>query len=484
MPPSVSALRKLRIWVDSTFTEGIWLKFEYSWEAYDEVYRAVGVVHDLDDPLAQRLLQIRHVEEVAVRLQAPRRGHFVGAFLTMVAKMDDVYHLINAMSTDAASPGHVTITFATEAVQPGQSTKEAKNFWECRSPKILQDASRKHLAYSGQMPCYYEYMLISPLLLKRAPDVEFLTWPRIHAHRKSKEVGKLLEELLSYLKEEGLDIAQIVEDLSRIHKRRDELAAFSANIMADQRNREQLADSGSFGHTGEVLQWERINYDSASLRSRYQFLLDTLKGPVGGPLDMLRLYRFRTMDASTANFFGRAEGKARKHRGGLAGAASELSHRLRSLFNPLAPDHVRNLRTRCPHLRHMRWATDTSLSPRQSCPRDLWLRQYPEGIRCHSQRDGSLAEWRLQCATELYKPLHNDLVWLTRWWDCLSCCWEGFGAMDSLSRPQDQRVPENWAAVFRKAPHISDEHGHYSCSERCHLDRPVAIRLSLSRSGV
>ncbi|KAL2692040.1 hypothetical protein Neosp_002443 [[Neocosmospora] mangrovei] len=337
IPKDITKLVKLSIWVDSTYTEGSWLKFAYCWEAHGYPYRAIETVHDLDDPVAQRLLEMTHAEEIMVHFQAPRRGHFVGALLMMLAKADDVYHLIGNMSKSGNStdPSNITIRFSTEGVQPGQSDKEAKNFWECRSTKVLQESIRDHICHDNySMPCYYEYFLINhPVTFAHPPKIEFCSWPCTSAHIQSTK--KRCPEDVEYIVRE-IGQKECLKYLAKFRDLRDELAAHSAKMMTGQRNKEK-----SKNETHRC--WGVNDYGAANLKYRFQFLLDNLAGPVGGCLDMLRLHRFRTMGASEANFFAREEQTALKKFASLAGAASEINNRLKILFNPLASKDIRKL---------------------------------------------------------------------------------------------------------------------------------------------
>ncbi|KAM0426192.1 hypothetical protein ACHAPT_008542 [Fusarium lateritium] len=447
MPRDITKLVKLGIWIDSTYTQGSWLKFEYCWKAHGHTYRAVDAVHDLDDPIAQRLLKMTHAEEIVVHLQAPRRGHFVGALLMMLAKVDDTYHLIGDMSkaVDSTDPRNITIRFSTEAVQPGQSKKEAKNFWECRAPMVLEESIRKKIYFYDDcsMPAFYEYFLINhPVTFAHPPKFEFLTWPRIdtHVHFVRRTIPSHVQGLI---KEHGPKL--VAKNLNL----RDESAMYSGEMMTDRRNQDDV-DVCTRVHGC----WNMTDYGAANLRYRYQFLLDNLVGPVGGCLDMLRLHRFRTMGATEANFFTRDEQVAMNKFSGLAGAASEITNRLKILFNPFASAEIRELRTRCPHLRAVPWATDPSAatSPRQYCPRPAWLEHYPNGIR-YNWNGTNLAEWRFTWGTSECQELPGrGIVWLNRWWDCLACCDEGEFAMKGLSLPFEWKVLRNWWEFFHRDP--------------------------------
>ncbi|SPJ75228.1 uncharacterized protein FTOL_04959 [Fusarium torulosum] len=285
LPKDVYQLDKLKILVDSTYDHGIWLKFDYTWQQNGHTGRAVSAVRDMGEPIVRRVVKMIKVKEIIVHFHAPRRGHFVGALLMMLAKANDAYLIINIMSQlrkfNRDYPGRIAIKFSAEMVQPGQSTKEAKNFWECRAPKVLEDPMRKYLSRPGQMPCFYEYFWHSPRF-PSVPEIEYERWPRRHVHRAYKMPAP--EDLLPG------DVEWYPTLLPDLQK--------------------------------------HINYDSVSLVSRYFFLLDNLAGPVGGCLDMLCLHRFKTMDALGVNFFARAITKAGKGDAGLIGASSKVTRQL------------------------------------------------------------------------------------------------------------------------------------------------------------
>ncbi|KAJ4266520.1 hypothetical protein NW762_004507 [Fusarium torreyae] len=386
----VHQLHRLRIWVDSTHDHGIWLKFDYTWEENGYMHRAIDSVCDMDDPIVQKLMNICRVKETIVHLHAPRRGHFVGALFMMLAKADDAYNMIQTMSRHVdlvqADMGHTSIIFSTQSPQPDQSTKEAKNFWECRSIKALQEPIRKYLHNSGQMPYFYEYFLINnPYRFPRPPTVEYLTWPRRHAYRHEPLRTEVIQKCLRLCERKrekalALDILMPGCDVQR------NIAIHSAKMMTGLRD--SMVDISNFSLVTD--RWEHINYDTANLKSRFQFWLDNLAGPVGGCLDMLRLHRFKTMDESVANFFSRQARKARNARG-LAGAATEINRCLRTLFNPVTTEWTRHMRNSCSHLRAVSWATGYSSPSQKLCHRALWLKHYPSGIRgvCTGQRRGS-----------------------------------------------------------------------------------------------
>jgi hypothetical protein len=265
LPDDVHQLDKLKILVDSTYDHGIWLKLDYTWQQNGHTGRAVSAVRDMGEPIVRRVVKMISVKETIVHLHAPRRGHFFGALLMMLAKANDAYFIINIMSQlrkfNRDDPGRIAINFSTEVAQPGQSTKKAKNFRECRAPKVLEGPMRKYLSRSGQMSCFYEYFWRSPRFLS-VPEIEYEKWPRRHVHRAYKMPAP--EDMLPYMTER---YPALLPDLQNHIKQR------AASIMA---NGVSSSDETEFDHAGDPVNssWEHINYDSVSLVSRYFFLLD------------------------------------------------------------------------------------------------------------------------------------------------------------------------------------------------------------------
>ena len=87
----VEEFEELRIWIDSTYINGNWLKLEYAWQHEGDHYRAINAIKDMDDPLVQKFMKSKKIGKVSVVLEAPRRGHFIGALLMMLAKCHDAY---------------------------------------------------------------------------------------------------------------------------------------------------------------------------------------------------------------------------------------------------------------------------------------------------------------------------------------------------------------------------------------------------------
>ncbi|KAG8354871.1 hypothetical protein FVEN_g7188 [Fusarium venenatum] len=156
----------------------------------------------MSDPIIQTILKIRQVNKIILNLHAPRRGYFVGALFLMLTKANDVYCFMSNMMRDIIVDqldldlGYAEINFLIESRQPGQTANEAKNFWECRLPKALQEPIRKYWSGTGQMPSFYEYFLIShPWEFLRPPVINYMTWPRKHVHRHDPFTTEMVQNL-------------------------------------------------------------------------------------------------------------------------------------------------------------------------------------------------------------------------------------------------------------------------------------------------
>ncbi|KAF5564513.1 hypothetical protein FPHYL_4698 [Fusarium phyllophilum] len=376
-------------------------KFDYYWKQNDHIRHTVSAIQDMSDPMVLRLGKMRNIDDIVVVLRAPRRGYFVGAFMIMFAKMDDVYAYICIRSRFRKDKGwpsdaKITIRFTTEGVQSSQSTREAKNFWECRATKILEDPLRKHITDRAQMPYFYEYFLIFWAKLPSVPTILHDKAVQSHGHRGYQLPArntmpdctrkKYKETLLNFQKN---------------------IAAYAARMLVEEDI--DIFDPKWSDNLGapDQLAWEHINYHTRSIKARYQFLLDNLIGPVGGCMDMLRLHRFKTMFSSRSNYFNRHEWVAGRDSGGLAGASSKINRRLRALFDPYATEEVLRLRQTCSHLRAVPWATASSEIPPESRSSSLWLEDYPNGIRYH-WNGRSLVEWNFRWEAKKHQDYDSD----------------------------------------------------------------------------
>ncbi|KAF7551932.1 hypothetical protein G7Z17_g4674 [Cylindrodendrum hubeiense] len=188
-PQTVQELIGLKIWVDSSYINGQWLKLCYTWSEGATTYQQVTMIQDLSDDELHRFLQkIQHITYFEIHLVAPRRGHFVGALLMMLAKVQDAYHIAWSTSpkrrvrrkkkaTRIISP--FTIVFRTE--DSDARPLNSKPFWECRAPKDLRDPTREHDPDWGPSPFFYEcFMANLPHYFKTEPRFRFGSWPRPH----------------------------------------------------------------------------------------------------------------------------------------------------------------------------------------------------------------------------------------------------------------------------------------------------------------
>ncbi|KAM0200880.1 hypothetical protein ACHAPI_002546 [Fusarium lateritium] len=480
LPDDVRQLDKLKILVDSTYDHGIWLKFDYTWQQNGHAHRAVSAIRDMGEPIARRVLKMRKVNDTIVQLRAPRRGHFVGALLMMLAKANDAYCLISTMSLSRKfnmdDPGRIAIKFSTEMVQPGQSTKEAKNFWECRAPKVLEDPMRKYLSRSGQIPCFYEYFIWGLFDFPSLPEIEYERWPRRHVHRAYK-IPAPGSGLTPYWTKAH---QALLPDLQRRIKH---LCARMTVYDGDEFDETETDDTGDPVYCS----WEHINYDGMSLVSRYFFLLDNLAGPIGACLDMLRLHRFKTMDAHSLNYFARVEILVKEDDSGLFGASRKVTRQLRALFEPQATDDVVGLRSTCPHLRAVNWPTNSSTSHLPSDTSSKWLDSYPNGIRYH-WGGRNLVEWRFGWEAKIaqYSHWHRAggrwVSWVKKSWECRGCCQD---SMHWMMEPRDVREKSLLRRLYApgKARHCINAVNRCASKQDQDQehDRPVLIRRECLR---
>ncbi|KAF5976818.1 hypothetical protein FBULB1_6803 [Fusarium bulbicola] len=477
LPDNVDELHKLKILVDSTYDHGIWLKFDYYWKQNGHTRHAVSAIQDMSDPMVLRLGKMRNIDDIVVVLRAPRRGYFVGAFMMMFAKMDDVYAYICNRSRFRTNKGwpsdaKITIHFTTEGVQSGQSTREAKNFWECRATKILEDPLRRYITDRAQMPYFYEYFLILWAKLPSVPTILHDKAVRSHGHRGYQLPAR--NTIPDYMRKE------FKETLLNLQKN---IAAYAARMLVEDIS----WGPGWSDNLGAPDQraWEHINYHTKSNRARYQFLLDNLIGPVGGCMDMLRLHRFKTMLSSSLNYFHRHGLVARRDGGGLAGASNKINWHLRALFYPEKSEKVLRPRQTCSHLRAVPWATASLEFPPGSYSSSLWLEHYPNGIRYH-WNGRSLVEWNFRWEAkkqQIRKRTYyreDRVARLGRWWECMGCCQGSLHCMSELASPYDQKRLRNTYAFIQD--YDSDDPYDQLQSEDTRIGRPVIISRECIRT--
>ncbi|RGP66527.1 hypothetical protein FSPOR_6548 [Fusarium sporotrichioides] len=466
----VERLQTLRIWLDSTYDDGIWLKFDYTWKTEEYYHRAIRQVGDMSDPIVQTFLKIRRVNKIILNLHAPRRGYFVGALFMMLAKANDVYCFMSNMMQDIITEqldpdlGHVEINFLTELRQPGQTANEAKNFWECRSPKALQEPIRKYWSGAGQMPCFYEYFLI--------------IHPWEHNPLTTEMVQSLRKFCFKLRSKTILNKVLWQQKASKYHRygcdRQQEIAVCSTESMT--RARWDGKHSEFVKRDPEIKRhWEHIYYDRENLMCRFQFWLDNLPGPAGGHMDMLRLHRFKTMNMCGAGLFARQTQNYPKS-GGPYGASTEINRRLATLFDPFAAARIIEMRDSCPHFRAVEWATASLSEDVKYRSSEAWLKFYPGGIQYHWDRR-NLIEWRLHWTTRSYnreEKRHKgrygyNNVLLHQWWECVASYQDSEAVLNELSFPMERVALQRALKSFPNHPADSE--------------RPVLVRRDRDESG-
>jgi hypothetical protein len=153
--------------------------------------------------------------------------------------------------------------------------------------------------------------------------------------------------------------------------------------------------------------------------------------------------------------------------GGLYGAATDITKRLATLFDPFAGYHVRGKRDSCSHFRAVEWATASSseyekyelnqgwlefyypktIRYRWDESSKAWHKYYPKGIRYHWGRR-NLVEWRLNWRTvgcgsseKVYYPEghpYQNTVCLYQWWDCIASSQDSGRILNDLALPKER----------------------------------------------
>ncbi|CAG7554893.1 unnamed protein product [Fusarium equiseti] len=392
----VEKLRTLQIWVDSTYEDGIWLKFDYTWGKDGHTHRAISQVRDMDDPIIQMFLKIRQVDKIVVKKTArPNR-------------------------------------------------KRSK---ELLGMSLTQGSCR---AYKEALDLFWA----NALLLRVLPHQSSLCIPAPTHHQLFVVAQKTYP--------------QEVPDLPGRFVHQERIAEFAAVAMTIPRcDSCPIADPNGVLRESRLYEprrhWPHIYYDKQNLMSRFQFCLDNLPGPISGHMDMLRLHRFKTMNKCTHNLFARQNNKFANW-GGLYDAATEMSRRQATLFNPFATDHVIMMRQSSHQLRAVKWATATDAPFQED---DTWLQYYPKGIRYH-WGGRNLVEWRLHWRTQAISRadiVRYDLwrwglntVRLHQWWECKASYQDSGVILNQLALPRERE------ALQRLLPHAADS------------ERPVLIR--------
>ncbi|KAF7558556.1 hypothetical protein G7046_g5613 [Stylonectria norvegica] len=507
----IEELQKLNILVDSSYIDGVWLKAEYFWHANGGDHHDIDVIRDMGDLVSRRLKDMRKVQEIGITFQAPRRGHFVGALLMMLVKAIDAYRMINyiwgmGMMRDVENihrpwgdnpwktPGLFTVIFTTEALQPGQSSAKSKSFWACRSPnKLLTEQPRpKWPKRRGAIPCFYEYFLVnSHIRFSKKSRIEFRSLPTadVSSHLET-HCRQMFARFQIWKPTEQNDDPESShhQDIS------DEIALQSLNMILKGR------DWPGYMHwkwkSDERLSLDLIYHDYAAMESQLQFRLDTLGGPPGGPLDMLRLHRFKTMDSVLTNFFSDAYWKGRSYPQGLHGVSTQVNDRMRLLFNPLADDRIEHIRMGCcEHFfaRKCKRPVDSNAEETIATGQS-WIECYPEGIS-YRQKGGSLLDWRYSSESTTLdgaKRAENALANRRRfkileWWDCVSCCEESFSTFCQLDDILLEETGTRLGLGYnnrrtRRSLYNGEDARECYCSDCRDTPRPVVARLEGKRT--
>lgn len=473
IPDEIFELQSLRIWVEPSYVDGGWLELEYSWNLGGLPYHTTKVVKDMDDPVVLRLKKIKKVSQVVIILEAPKRGYFLAAFLMMLVKCNDAYRLIEAMSDGPRFYGSLTLWFSTEGTNSTTTPTGSKPFWECRSPEMVNDVERRNF-YSGPTPFYYEYFLVNnPISFANTPKIKFNIFPRPHISSLRTYKGHASSRGLVFnMQGHGVKQYHPLDRLSDATSPRNIIADVSAGLMTYRRYYDfDLTSAPLARHV-----WEAISADFSMVNTSLQFLIDTLIGPTGGALDMLRLHRFKTMDGSEENYFAQAHSVGLTRRYGLLGAIAEVNCRMRTLFNPLAPYSTRYYRSLCEHLAQVEWS-ENMLRPsemKQTCPPEAWLKFYPNGISYRYRsirfwcRSDSLISWRYQNRRRLretwFRSGHKAWQALHQWWDCMACCRRANSTWDALSTPVERHVIDEWESIFTESQHNPETGSWCDCS--------------------
>jgi hypothetical protein len=210
---------------------------------------------------------------------------------------------------------------------------------------------------------------------------------------------------------------------------------------------------------------------------------------------MLRLHRFKTMDAISVDYFTRAKNRARDDDAGLLGASSKVTRQLRALFEPLATDHVVSLRSACPHLRVVEWPTTSSRSQLSSDTSSRWLESYPNGIRYH-WGGRNLVDWRFGWEAKLfeehYKPYRARnpelrVSWINKSWECRGCCQDSIRWMMELGDVHDRRrlrrlnAPDKARHFILSSNTVNRYASEQEQDQEQDQDRPMLVRRECLR---
>jgi hypothetical protein len=456
MPSNVESLEKLVWVVDSSYVHGRWLMAECTWREKSHLVTCSFPIQGYYDEVMSRIIKMRRIHHLEVRLVAPSHGDLFGSFLMMWYKVEDLsrYFRDDARRRRANQNGPVPsfkAVFTTERGPGEWEENQSHRFWETRfEQEHLDNVHRAIMPERGPHPYVYEYFLIAISGWRRdKPDEE--TPAEIHLPRTLNSTRSIMVDgpwrsviaALGKWEDEGGWRALFPNAafewtewicFRRLHAT-DEGAAASlgptrANIM-------------------ECLE-QVVRCFSKELQDSAAMYVDHHVGPEGGPLDMLRLHRFKIRRGFHAlpivhqPVMTQAELESRTPwKVSLLEAQHEVEERLYQLFNPLATVGIRELRTGCQHLAGIQWAADpihkATCSPRVCSPRQ-WIEAYPKGIRFavsvvdpSTQEVGcqSLASWRNHWTTNTVE----SESWVVRLWECFTCCQEATAIFETLSSP-------------------------------------------------
>lgn len=457
LPDDLEHLEQLTIVIDSNYVRGVWLEARCEWFDGDRARVLSKPVQDLDDPWMTHIGNIPSIRHIQVRVVAPKNGQFFGAFMMLFAKSSDVSNWILpwrehlGVHDDDSELSSLRIVFETESSTP--EAPRASSFWTCRwEEELLDNLRRVAFKDHGKPPYCYEYFLIFfSTLGGTGSPVEIVLDDSIQRDNSTLIDGPY---------------RRIIEDLPEPSLCKQRLQAWESHRPTTVRNftswvsrwgmRQVIRNSPNAldgngwveivaAHIFAIIACEHDN-----ISYHLSIYLDHHTGPPGGPMDMLRLHRFKTLHRSRSNFFACLSNPRTRSRPvtTMREDLDEVTHRFYQLFNPLAPKQIRDLRHTCKHFQSIDWPmaapeqeqnTETccelsqlghmpSLEPAR-CSRSLWIESYPNGVSygqgpcagsAQGGRGNSLASWRNKW--ELYSHPEVEEDWVRRTWECLMCC--------------------------------------------------------------
>lgn len=452
--------------IDSNYVRGAWLEVRCEWTNGRKHHTIGRTVPSIDGSFL-RLLEFNQVKHVELRLVAPSQGHFFGAFLMMMVKVREVALLIKhwvgcwkTSQNDRLDPdaeldlvdgiprtqpfgSTLSITFQTEVLPP--HCPPQASFWECRFENELFDGLRL-LAYAdrGPPPYAYEYFMTSISRVvhvdpRLGTDAE-ITLPQSLRGEASTTVDGPYETIIENLPDSDQFIDQ---RLSQWRSRRDSAAHEFKDWISHwalgrgHLHRYSCSDLEWYETVMEELQ-DIIDCNVVDLFSYLNFYLDHHTGPTGGPLDMLRLHRFKTHQLGELNFFVRSKSIEIMPPEGpwclsTSEAQSLINTQFYKLFNPHASNKIRERRNKCKHLDGIEWPSvpqDTEVDTEwgRQCRSTTWIESYPRGIRYgpddgtrfSQEEQNSLIQWRNNWLIHADPSSCVKMVVAT--WEAVKCC--------------------------------------------------------------